>query len=371
MSLLTAAGILLAVIAPSATIVIAATTSPLGPYEYDLRAGPGGEIQAATLIDDKVTAKASGTATDFRAAEIRATGFERFTNLTTNDIRIQRGTIVSTPDNPPIRFQTLEDKVLPRSTLFPNLTFGTVMVGIEATEIGPRGNVPAGRITQDSSIEYMVTNPQATSGGEARKIPKVSIADYEVAVSRSDLDPEVKRAIDARVAAWKAEAPKDTRVYGYTWKRTGVSPASEVVGREIESDEPMFQITVTGTVTAYRVTNAEPNRAAIDKLQRELAPPMALDTASAVVEPVIGPVVADDGVHWRVRARGQQYSNANVDQMKAALAGRELADVEPLANRLGFALQSVSPWPSWWPRLPVLDSRITIRVATPASAGSP
>src|SRR5207237_5346639 len=42
MSLVTAAAILLAVVGPSATIVIAATPTPLGPFEYDLRAGPHG-----------------------------------------------------------------------------------------------------------------------------------------------------------------------------------------------------------------------------------------------------------------------------------------------------------------------------------------
>jgi hypothetical protein len=368
MTLLMAAGVLLAVVAPSATIVIAATTSPLGPYEYDLRAGPGGDIQATTLIDDKVTAKVSGTTTGSRPVEVKATGFERFTNLTTNEIRIPRGTIVTTSDNPPIRFQTIEEKVLPRSALLPILTFGTVMIGIEATELGPRGNVPAGRITQDSSLDYMVTNPQATTGGELRKIPVVTAADYESAVARSDQDPEVKRAIDARIEDWRGKAAKDTIVYGYTWKRTGVSPPSEVVGDE---GSETFQITVTGTVTAYAVANAEPKRTAIDKLGREVDSRMALDVSSAAVDMVIEPRVEENGVRWRVRARGQQYTRANVDQMRAALAGRAFEEVAPVVDRAGFRLQSYSAWPSWWPRLPVLDSRITIRIQTPAAAGSP
>ena len=55
-SLLMAAGILIAVVAPSATVVLAANASPLGPSEYDLRAGPNGDIKA-TSQTVPVTAK--------------------------------------------------------------------------------------------------------------------------------------------------------------------------------------------------------------------------------------------------------------------------------------------------------------------------
>ncbi|OLB94875.1 MAG: hypothetical protein AUI15_16425 [Actinobacteria bacterium 13_2_20CM_2_66_6] len=50
MSLVTAAAVLLAVVGPSATIVIAATPTALGPFEYDLRAGPnGGSFRPPTI----------------------------------------------------------------------------------------------------------------------------------------------------------------------------------------------------------------------------------------------------------------------------------------------------------------------------------
>lgn len=367
-SLLLAAGILAAVIAPTATIVMSATPSPLGPYEYNLRAGPGGDINASTLIDDKVTEKATGTATGSRSVEVKATGFERFTNLTTNDLRIPRGTIVQTADSPPIRFQTTEERVLPRSTLLPP-TFGTVVVGIEAIEIGTRGNVAAETITRDSSADFMVTNPAATTGGDNRKIPVVDLADYEIAVSRSDLDPKVKSAIEARVQKWRTEeAARNRSVFGYTWKRTAVSPPGDVVGRE---DQQTFEISVTGTLTAYSVVADQPKAAAIEKLKGELPPGMELDTKTAVVDIVIKDSVSEDGVHWRVRAHGQQFPELKRPQMTAALAGRGFEEVEPLAEGSGFHVKSISRWPSWWPRLPVLDSRITIELTSATAANPP
>jgi hypothetical protein len=370
MSLVTAAGIMLAVVGPSATIVLAATPTPLGPFEYDLRAGPnGGEIRATTLFDDKLTAKATGTATGSRPDEARATGVERFRNLTTNDIRIAAGTLVQTTDNPPVRFQTTEEKILPRSTIVP-LGFGEVLIPIRAIDIGPQGNVAPDKIMGDSSIEYVVNNPAATTGGKSDQIPVVTAADYDRAVTQSD--DEVRKVAEERTVAWKAGADKGTTVYGVVWRRTGVlTPAADLVGKELTKEKPTFEISVTGSATAYQVTNDEPKTTSIAKLKQEVPTGMELDEKSAVVSQVIGARVEADGVHWRVRAEGKQHAQAKKAQMTAALAGRDYSEVDLLATQLGFKLVSITPWPEWWPRLPVLDSRITIDVESLPAASSP
>src|SRR6266851_2540500 len=126
------------------------------------------------------------------------------------------------------------------------------------------------------------------------------------------------------------------------------------------------------SATAYAVIADEPKTTAVAKLRQELASGMELDATSAVVDQVIGASVADDGVHWRVRAQGKQVPQPKTTQMTAALAGREYEAVGPLAEQLGFKLRSITPWPEWWPRLPVLDSRITIVVESlPPAATSP
>lgn len=372
MSLLTAAGILLAVVAPSATIVIAATPTPLGPFEYDLRAGPnGGDIRATTLFDDKLTAKTTGAATGSRLDEAKATGVEKFSNLTTNDVRIPTGTLVQTTDSPPARFLTTEEKILPRSSILPIPTVGTVLINIQAIDPGPKGNVPADKVTRAASTEFLVTNPAPTSGGKSDTIPVVTQTDYDKAVSQSDDD--VRKAALQRTIDWTRQAAKGTTVFGVVAKRTGVvTPASEVVGTEQRKDQPTFQITVTGSATAYSVDDNEPKTTAIAKLKQELPSGMDLDEKSAVVAQVIPPSVQQDGVHWRVRAQGKQVPQAKKAQMAAALAGRESQYATQLATQLGFTLRTITVWPEWWPRLPVLDSRITIEVeALPSAAGSP
>jgi hypothetical protein len=81
--------------------------------------------------------------------------------------------------------------------------------------------------------------------------------------------------------------------------------------------------------------------------------------------------VGENGVQWRVRAKAQQYASVETAQLKAALAGRGLDEIEAVATARGFRKVDVTTWPSWWPRLPVLDSRITIKVNAPVTAGAP
>lgn len=368
-TLLMAAGLLLAIVAPAATITVAASTSALGPYEYDLRAGPQGEIRDATTLTDTVTAQVKGIATGSRTEDVKATGVEEFRNLTTNDIRIPIGTLVQTTDSPPVRFLTTEEKILPRSSILPP-TIGSIRINIQAIDGGPKGNVGADKVTRAASTEYLVSNPAPTTGGDTKKIAVVQRVDYDTASAQAD--GPLREAGLARTAKWNgdAAAPKETRVYGVWVKQTGISPPSDVVNTEPK--DGTFTLTATGTATAYRVSNSQPQAAAINSLRSELAGSgMTFDNESVAVDIVLGPNVGENGVQWRVRARAQQYASTEAAQMKAALTGRAVNDIETVAAARGFKKLSVETWPSWWPLLPVLDSRITIKVEAPVSTGAP
>src|SRR5205807_182821 len=108
---------------------------------------------------------------------------EKFTNLTTNDIRIAKGTVVSTPDG--IRFQTTEDNVLGKSLLRP-IFFTSITINIVALEAGTKANVTQDRVTAGSSSEYSVTNPVATAGGDSKTVAVVMQGDYDKAVGAAD-----------------------------------------------------------------------------------------------------------------------------------------------------------------------------------------
>lgn len=367
-SLLGALLVLFAVVGPTATVVVAPVSGPLGPFEYDLRAGPSGDISATTQGPAAITTTFTGTATGSRSEETKAKGTERFTNLTTNEMRIARGTVVKTTDG--IAFQTTEDRTLPRSSfqIFPpRVTPGTVDIPIEAVEAGPRGNVAARRIVvSPSPSQYGVENPDPTSGGDSKKIPIVQLVDYELAASRAD--GELRAKADTQVEAWKRTASPDRTVYGVVVRRTGITPATDVVGRELTPERSTFELTATGTATGYSVAATEPRATAIERLKAETESGFDIDPQGAAVEIVGTPTVEDDGVHWRVRARASQFRRPDEAAMRSALAGRTLEDVGSVVSDRGLQLVRVSTWPGWWPRLPFLDSRIRIQSEAPAAA---
>jgi len=366
-SLVTAAAVLFAVVGPTATVVVVPVSQALGPLEYDLRAGPNNaDINALTRRAD-VTAKYTGTATGSREEKIAATGTARFMNQTTNAVRIPKSTTVSTRDG--IFFQTTEEKTLPASsfTIFPpSVTPGTIDIPIIAVEPGPRGNVAARTITvSPNPSQYAVDNAQATSGGETKNIPIVQRQDYDAAAARAEA--ELRKQGEGQLTAWKNDAAKNKKaVFGLFVKTSSVS-GPEVVGKELKPGEPSFEMQAAGTIFAYEVAEGEPNATAVKRLGQDAEIGFEIDPASAAIEPIVGPTVLEDGVHWRVRVRGSQSRILNSDAIRASVAGRDFSEVEGAVNQHGVHLLRVLIWPGQWPRLPVLDSRIKIQKDAAAS----
>lgn len=376
-ALLAAALVLLGVVAPTATVVVAPVSEALGPIEYDLRAGPSNPAQAdinALTLQTEVTAKFTGTATGTRTEDIKAKGTEHFTSQSTGDIRIPVGTVVQTADN--IKFVTTEDKVLPHSKIQvfpPAVVFGTVDIAIEAVDPGPKANVAAGKITvaPGGGGQYSVTNQQPTTGGDTKKYAVVQLADYDLAVSRADA--ELKTQADAQVATWKKQAEAERRsVYGVVVRRTSITPAADVVGKnDLPTDAPTFELTAVGSAIAYSVASDEPGATALAKLAQEADAGQKIVDGTGTVDVVGSPTVQDDGVHWRVRVKAMQSRPIDEGAIRGALAGRSFDEVNGVVSERGLRLVRVSTWPGEWPRMPFLDARIRIQTETPASAASP
>src|SRR5688500_15196971 len=368
-SLLAAALVFMVVVGPTATVVVAPVSKALGPFEFDLRAGPDGEISnAQTLVANGLTQKYTHQATGERTEPIKAKGIARFSNANTQEVRVQKGTVVRTRDN--VRFQTMEEKVIPRSTieLFPlGVKLGTVEIPIEALDAGTGGNVAASTVTVMDRNDVGVTNPQPTSGGEIKKFAVVTQSDYGLAAGRADEELR-KRALE-QVTEWRtAEATKSQVVYGPVTKVTAVTQAAGLVGTEPK--EGVFDMTVTGTATAYSVPGAEPRATAVAKLKQQADPDHDIDETAAGVDVIIGPTVEENGVRWRVRGSTLQYPQPKEALLRTALAGRPFEDAAVVVSGQGLELRTITVWPYWWPRFPFFDSRLQIKLdnATPATS---
>ena len=370
-SLLAAALVFMVVIGPTATVVVARVSKPLGPIEFNLRAGPDGEIRALTLVANDVTQKYTHNATGERLEPIKAKGVAKLSNLDSqNDVRVPKGTIVRTRDN--VRFETTEEKVIPKSKLDifpPFVIFGTADVPIQAIDAGPGGNVAANTITLTDRKDFAVNNPQATSGGETKKFAVVTGSDYGLAAGRAD--EELRKAAAKKVDEWKKAAEQGQVVYGPVTKVTAVTGSAGLVGTEPASGT--FEMTVTGTATGYKVAEGEPRATTITKLGQQADSDYEIDQAGAVVELVIGPTLQENGVGWRVRGSGAQFPQVKDAPLRTALAGRPFEEAPSVVQGQGLELRTITVWPGWWPRFPFFDSRLQIKVDTEASAtsGSP
>jgi len=357
-SLLSALVLLLAIVVPEAFVTVAPTTQALAPMQVQLRAASG-EIERSVL-SETLSTKVQGAATGSREEPIKAKGAVQLGNKQTRSIRIPAGTTFRTSDN--IVFVSTEEKTLPSSLIFPpiTLTVGTVEVPVEAAAAGKGGNVSAGRITVSPvPNDYTVTNPQPASGGDLKKIPIVQRQDYVAASSNTRVAPAVRDRAEARLAEWRSRPAAGTRVVPRVYTTvTSVTPESSVVGKEIE----IFDLTVSFVATAFAVASDEPHKTAVARLRATETPGYALAESSVQYEEtLLGDDTNSGIITWAIKISGSQIARVDPDRVRRALAGRGVDEAEPVLLELGVQLQGeIRREPSWWPRLPLLDARISV-----------
>lgn len=345
-----ALALLLMIAVPSAAVIVAPSSIPMPGTTFSVRAGPGGDVPAQPLnatIATKVTGTASGSRTD----ELKATGSVRFSNQTTDDISIAKGTVVQTSDR--VQFATTETKTLPKSIIF-GFIVGQVDVPVEAVNGGPAGNVPANRIVVSNRAVYFVTNPTATTGGETKKIPVVKAEDYTAATTKTNVDKALADAANEQKTRWSAQLSGSGVVYVGTASLTSQGGLSEVVGKEVAT----FEVPVTATVLGFAVAGEQPTKAAVERYRTMASPGNVLDERTAQFNAAA--TVADNGVTWRITASGTQSPQLDAPRIRGSLAGRTPAEARAVLESQGLQVTDLRISPSWWPRMPLLDARIAV-----------
>ena len=354
-SALAAAALLLIVTIPSAAVAVSASSIPMPGATFSVRAGPGGDI-AAQPLSTTITTKVTGTATGSRDELVKATGSVHFTNQTTDDITIPKGTVVQTSTGADrIQFATTEQKTLPRSVIvFVNVVPGTADIAVEAIVGGVAGNVGANRITVSNNSRYAVTNPAATAGGETKKIPVVKAEDYTAATAKTIVDRALADAANEQKLRWKAQLTGDAVIYVGTPSLTSQGSLNDVVGKEVAT----FDVSISATVQGFAVPGDQPTKAAAERYRSMATPGNVLDERTAQYGAVA--TVADNGVTWRITASGTQAVQLDPARVRSAVAGRTVAEAIALLRSQGLQVTEVRLSPSWWPRMPLLDARIAV-----------
>ena len=272
---------------------------------------------------------------------------------------IPAGTGMRTTSGSPVRFKTIQT-----ASIDPRLG-ATVVVGIQAIDLGPVGNVAAGQINAIDGplgLELAVTNPAPTNGGARSQ--KAAVSDDDRArlnkqlldllegdalnAIQSQLGPAEFLATDSitvtselaqtydRSVGEQADALQLTLRAAFTGLVIAAGPAQQVAAAALAAQVPRGQSLVPGSETFVRETNL-------------VTGPDGLARFSIDAQGVAAPVIAPD--HVRELVAGQPIDDAQL----------RLVSALPLSGAPDILVQ-----PEWFPRVPWMLFRIHVEI-TPAS----
>lgn len=296
-----------------------------------------------------------------RVPESYASGFARFTNLTTEHIDIPKGQIILTnkpgaPDQ--IRFQTTNSGKVPAGN------GESIVLPVRALSPGSQGNLrPLSLVAVEGplGLKVSVTNHVETDGGSDRLFPAPSAKDYTLlsdqlvaTLEKTALDELRENAapgdylIEPSITI--SEVLEETFFPSQT-EDGGVSPAEELsLTLRVE-----FQV----QVVSGRDLESLAGRLLDAGLPDEVEPvPETLEIVH-----LTQPVMDADGVYlWRVAAK--RILGRKIDLEDAALLAAGLPPekaIEAFMERLPLSRPpEIQLAPAWWPRLPFFTYRIEI-----------
>ncbi len=317
------AGITLA-LAPWASIVLKPAPETTG-VTLNLSAHPGidkpdlglGVVPARyveVLVEDTVYVPATGRR---MAPSARARGTVVFTNRIDREVRIPKGTRVSTSTGQAITFHTTEEATLPPER------GARVEVPIEAEKPGPQGNVRAFTITQVSgplALQVSVINPSPTVGGGVEQVAVVTQQDKETA-HREAIRQLTEKAIQELTKKQRPGEfiPRETLQY-FVMAET----YDHFSGDEAEKLGLRMRLLMRGIA----VDGNAARQLAQEKLRRQLPPAGRLVRDS--VHTKVGPVTAWDPttktVYFTVRAEGTYVLDIDESEVRSAIAGKPIQE---------------------------------------------
>jgi hypothetical protein len=286
---------------------------------------------------------------------VPAAGSVVLTNLDGVVIVIPIGTGMRTTSGSPVRFKTIQTvSIDPR-------VGATVVVGVQAIDLGPVGNVAAGQINAIDGplgLELAVTNPTPTGGGARSQRAAVSDDDRArlhaqllaqlnsdaLGAIQSQLGPAEFLATDSitvthelaqtydRAVGEQADALQLTLRAAFTGLVIAASPAQQVAAAALAAQVPRGQSLVPGSATFVRENNLATG-------------PDGLAHFSIDAQGVAAPVISPDRV--RELVAGQPIDDARL----------RLASSLPLTGAPDIVVQ-----PDWFPRLPWMPFRIAVEI---------
>lgn len=355
-------GLLLAlsIVVPDASITITPGAEPIQATVQlravsDAPADPDEGIVPAQTVSTQVSGEARTQTTGRRSEPAtKAGGRVVFINMTSRQITIPQGTLVSTATGNNVQFMTLGPV-----DLAPN---GRASAVVQALLPGPNGNARAGTVTRVEgplSLSIAVSNEAGFAGGTTAPQPVVTEED-KIRLQAQLLEELKNQALEKlleRDAKGSFISPDSISVLP-------LSPAFTPFVGEV-SDELFLSMSVQAVGLA--VDQAEANSAALTALQAAMPPATRL--ISDTVRFTLGSVAAteDGSISFSVTAAGTLLRSPDTGAVRRRILGMT-PDAASTALQEQFALADapeIRLGPDWLPyvvpsNLPYLPWRIRV-----------
>jgi hypothetical protein len=305
---------------------------------------------SSAIVEHSKTGHATGLVA---VPDKRAQGLARFRNLTTALAGIPAGTVVSTQTNPPVRFTTTTDAVVPAGIN------KTVDIPIQAVEAGSTGNLAADSliaIEGELGTSLAVTNPGPTTGGSDRAAAIQTSADRSL----------LREAVLAEILAECNTSLKQTLTAGDIIFPDTLA-VSQVLSETYFPAEGQSGDTLSLTMRLQCQLQfaSQTDVRVLARMSLDANLPEGFTTVSneLTTQSVSIPTTDADGI-TRLEMEGQRLLRARLDPLNIVqlTVGRRPTDaVFQLKESLPLAGSPVIQInPGWWPWMPLVPFRITV-----------
>lgn len=361
-------GLIMILVAPSATITMRPATYPV---QADLTIQGDPDVESVDFIGLRLPAKVVQTevvgsdritTTAIRdEPHLRAGGEVVFTSKRSEATTVISGTVVSTSAGTTIRFRTMDEVALAPSI------GGRGRVRVEAIEPGPTGNVPAysiNRVEGPMELQVNVINPAPMSEGAMTQVTYVTGADKEQLME--SLLQRIRQEGYQRLTAELAEGeflPEESLV------AVVLSETYDKFPDEVADSLGLhMRVLVRGTVINRKDAELLGSR----MLQFEVPDGFELlpeETEFQITD--VSEASYDGTLTFDMSVQGTTWAEIDEADIKAAIKGKSASQARDyLTRQLSLVEEpSVEISTAWWRRVPWLPFRISIRVLSGEGAG--
>lgn len=362
-ALLVVAAVLLAVVAPAATIAVSPRIDSIDAritYGLALEGRTFDVTVDPTVVQTTLTASASLATTGERfVPDGIAAGSLLLTNPSTSEVFVPAGTVAYASSG--VEYVTTADVVVPAADPYGSMSFGSATVTVQAAAAGSDANAEAETIYGQWDTGLFYTNREAIAGGSMKRVATVSEAD------RSALEANVRADLDARVSgAIAGLVPPGAALLAGSEQRGEIALRFD---HAIGDDATTLRVEASLPVSAQVFDPEAMRTAAVAEVENRLR------GATGDGQIVAGSVEVDDprplgasvedGFFISARADVERpVDREALDSLRDDAAGEDLGSIVTAASQVdGVDDVTVERHYGWlWPDMPLLASRISIEV---------